>query len=102
MGDGQADTEPRGQKHGHGAGSGSALLWPQLILYPRAKHPHHPVCTRLPRGGRVPLWVGGAVEQEREKKMQRSCSPPSSPERDSSIWERKGINGKELEDEKEM
>lgn len=57
----------------------------------------------LPVGDMFPLQVGGDREQERENKMYRSCfrTPPSHPEQDPSIWERREIKRKELVNKKE-
>lgn len=60
--------------------------------------PYVHVCPgeAVSRCGWVVQW-----NRREKRKCRGAAPPPSSPERDSSIWERKGINGKELEDEKE-
>lgn len=91
MGLGQEDVEPRGCPHTCGFSVPVATACP-LPTCPT------PLDEPLPVGDMSPLQVGGGREQEREHKMCGSCfpTPPSSPEQDSSIGERREIQRKDL------
>lgn len=98
---GQADMEPCGCPHTCGQ-SGQWFSVPVTTACPLPTCPT-PLDEPLPLGDMSPLQLGADREQERENKMDRSCfpTPPSSPEQDSSIGERREIKRKELANKKE-